>query len=222
MFEAKVDQLIYEFNCRPLGYVDESWVAPAYRPLLLRLRDSRDVQARASANTWLAGEFQLGHAVDFDFASPAKRLLLLEPRVLDDLALWVGLSGLSDQLRKWVDKPRRQALAQALGEAGHAFFLQHVLRWPPALRLAMPVPEPARWVPGQALDLPRRLGAAVLLSGCGEPGDAAVLRGRLKLARPFGDIRRRMRLGEARMQRVLAFCIGCVIREREPAWHWLF
>jgi YOP proteins translocation protein K (YscK) len=225
MFETRIDQLVYDFNCRPLTYVDASWLAPEAAATIDRLRDSPDPQARSLANDWLMQHFALARDsadFDFEFAEPAKRLLLLDPRALCELALWVGVAGFAHELRKWVTREQRLLLKRALGEQDQRFFMQHVLRWPVLRQLALPE---ARLLDSEAAALRQRAeqsGAALLLSAIGSPDEPAVRRATLKLPKNWQAWTRGADVTSESSQQVVAFVLGCVLRERSTEWHWLF
>jgi hypothetical protein len=225
MFDARVDQLVYDFNCRPLGYVHTSWLDPAEARFFERLRGSADAQARAAANGALMQRLGLGSSssdFDFDFAEPAKRLLLLDPAALQRFVFWLGLVGLAHELRTWVERERREVLAQAMGEEHLDFYLRHLLRWPVVQRLAWPTAA-LRACDATALrGVAERSGTTLLLAAAGAAQMPAVRRGRLKLPRPAGRAHRRAPMTPERAQRIVGFALGCVLREKEPAWHWLF
>jgi YOP proteins translocation protein K (YscK)/Bacterial type III secretion protein (HrpB4) len=222
MFEARVDQLTYEFNCRPLDYVDASWLAAAPGAAIERLRRSHDMQARGAANQWLAQHLGLSAAFDFDFTHPAKRLLLLPPKALGELVLWTGVWSLSHVLRGWVCREKRAALREALGDEGVQFYLQQVLRWPGSVRLPLQNRNLVSMSPKDLRFTLHRMGAVLLLAGASLRDQGAWRRGALKLPRPVAQLRRPFRLSDDGAQRVAEFAVGCVVRQKEPAWHWLF
>jgi hypothetical protein len=223
MFEARVDQLAYDFNCRPLGYVHESWIVDDLaRRAVAGLRASPDAQARSLANRWLLARFGLDAAHDFDFTDGAKRLLLIDAQSLRELSLWLGLLGVIHVVRRWVDRERRNVLQQALGVAGHAFLLERVLRWSPVLRLSVSDGALRLRDAAQLQALACRLGAAQLLSACGTLDHPAVRRAQLKLPRTIAAMRLRAPMRPERAQSVTTFAVDCVVRHRMPAWHWLF
>jgi YOP proteins translocation protein K (YscK) len=222
MFEARVDQLTYEFNCRPLDYVDVSWLDVASGAAVERLRCSPDAQARGVANHWLAQRLKLGAVFDFDFTQPARRLLLLPPKVLGELVFWTGVWSMSHVLRGWVCRERRAVLRQALGDEAAQFHVEHVLRWPAGVRLPM---QREALLATPAADLRaalQRVGCVLLLASASSGDHGAWLRAALKLPRTTAHLRRPLRVCDDSARRVAEFAVGCVIRRREPAWHWLF
>ncbi len=223
MFKAPVDQLVYDFNCRPLDYVDASWLDDHERATFERLARSTDEQARALASAWLLRRFALDDACDFDFAQPARRLLLLDPATLRDLSLFLGLSALGRWLRTWVERARQLQLREAVGPSAFEWYVSHVLPRPPAARWNLAREQADKLLRGpQLLHVTARIGSHLLLLGADTPGGPAMRRAQLKLPRAAAEIRRGSPLSDARREAIAEFCIGCVIRERHPAWHWLF
>jgi YOP proteins translocation protein K (YscK) len=248
VFAADIDQCVYDFNCRPLGYVDPSWLDERTRPVVARLGDSGDAQARALASSWLlrrlvfcedkpAGSGRVGAQdgaqdraqqdarphFDFDFTEAAKRILLLDPPALNDVALLLGLSSLAHSLRKCVLRSQQLQLRELLGEPLFVFFTEQVLAREPVARLVLDAQRRARLLSDDSL-LPTcaRFGATLLLLSCDAPGSPSLERARLKFARAIGSVQRSRPLPEPRRDAVVEFSIDCVIRERHPAWHWLF
>jgi hypothetical protein len=237
VFAADIDQCVYDFNCRPLGYVDPSWLDGDARPVLARLGKSSDTQAKALASSWLlrqlvfsavhpasiAGTPDTTHHFDFDFSEATKRILLLDPPALNDVALMLGLSSLAHQLRRCVLRSQQLQLRDRLGEPLFAFFSEHVLPREPVARLVLDAQRRARLLSDASL-LPTcaSFGATLLLLSCSAPGGTAQRRARLKFPRAMGTVLRGRPLPEPRRDAVVAFAIDCVIRERHPAWHWLF
>jgi YOP proteins translocation protein K (YscK) len=226
MFAASVDQRVFDFNCRPLDYIDPSWLDAHERPVVQRLAASDDAQARSLASGWLLDRFDLAHSHDFDFTYPAKRLLLLDAAALRDISLLLGLAALSHWLRTWVTRAEQQRLQGALGEPLFEFYMSHVLRWPPVARLVLSGERRRALLEGGTgtapLQASARLGATLLLLSCDAPGNPSLRRGQLKFSRELGRVERTRPLPEARQQAVVEFCVACVIRERHPSWHWLF
>jgi hypothetical protein len=227
MFEARIDQLVFDFNCRPSSYVDANWIDAARRPLLSRLAGSGDTQARAEADRWILQHMGLAGTHDFDFSPPGKRLLLLDAAALKDVARLLGLVSLMHMLRGWITRAQRQHLTDALGEDTARFVFSHLLRWPRVAhrvldgtqrsRCAKPTSATVEWV-----DDADCFGTELLLLSCDEPNAGAARRARLKLP-PAATGQTRLRpLPPARRQAVLEFAIGCAVRERHPSWHWLF
>jgi YOP proteins translocation protein K (YscK)/Bacterial type III secretion protein (HrpB4)/Bacterial type III secretion apparatus protein (OrgA_MxiK) len=223
MFKARVDQLVFDFNCQLVDYVDPSWLGKAERPLLQRLGESSDPQARAWASQWLLAHFGLGHSIDFDFTQPSKRLLLLDGATLRDLALLVGLSSLTHLLRTWVTRERLLRLRDALGVPLFEFYLAHVLTAKPVGRLLVAGEPAAAQLQGpQLLQHATRFGTALLLLACDAPASAALRRAQLKFEYAAGAATRARALPTQRQRAIVDFSVGCVIRLRHPSWHWLF
>jgi hypothetical protein len=248
VFAADIDQCVYDFNCRPLGYVDPSWLEVHTRPVMARLRASGDAQARALASGWLLrhlvfaedklagpgsattqGGVQDGthndatRHFDFDFSGAAKRVLLLDAPALNDVALLLGLSSLAHGLRKCVLRSQQLQLRDLLGEPLFVFFTEHVLTREPVARLVLDAQRRALLLSDASLlHTCARFGATLLLLSCAAPGSPSHERARLKFTRVIGDVQRSRPLPELRRDAVVAFSIDCVIRERHPAWHWLF
>jgi len=223
VFAAQVDQRVFDFNCRPLDYVDPSWLDEPQRQAIERLSRSDDTQARALASSWLLEHFKLADTHDFDFTHAAKRLLLLDPPALRDLALLLGLSALTHALRTLVMRSQQLQLCAVLGEPLFDFYTAHVLPRPPVARLMLDTQRNVDLLTGtHLLHASASFGTALLLLGCDMPGSPAPQRARLKFARALGDVRRARRLPKARCEAVVAFCIDCVIHQRHPSWHWLF
>ena len=238
VFAAEIDQCVYDFNCRPLGYVDPSWLDERARPVVARLGQSSDAQARALASSWLLRRFvffedkpanwfgaqeDATRRFDFDFTEAAKRILLLDPRALNDVALLLGLSSLAHSLRKCVLRSQQLQLRDLLGEPLFVFFTEQVLTREPVARLVLDAQRRARLLSdGSLLHTCARFGATLLLLSCAAPGSPSFERARLKFARALGDVQRTRPLPEPRRNAVVEFSIDCVIRERHPQWHWLF
>jgi hypothetical protein len=238
VFAADIDQCVYDFNCRPLGYVDPSWLDERERPVVARLGDSGDAQARALASSWLLRRFVFANDeaadpvgaqedaprhFDFDFTAAAKRILLLDPPALNDVALLLGLSSLTHSLRKVVLRSQQLQLREVLGEPLFDFFTEQVLARDPVARLVLDSQRRARLLSDASLlQTCARFGATLLLLSCDAPGSPSLLRARLKFARAIGSVQRSRPLPEPRRDAVVEFSIDCVIRERHPAWHWLF
>lgn len=223
MFAARVDALVFAFNCEPLAYVDRSWLRDGEADALARMRASGDRQARALASHWLLQHFELAGSQDFDFSFAHKRLLLLDAGALNELALFLGLSSLGHLLRTCVLKAQQLALRRCLGEERFDFYAAQVLAWPPVARLVLGKARMERLLndPQALCRSATRFGAGLLLA-CDRPDGAARRRARLKYARPLAERSRQRALGEPRRQAVTEFSVGCVIRHRFPQWHWLF
>lgn len=222
MLDARIDQLVYDFNCRPAGYVHETWLDVPERGVLARLRDADDAQTRARLNFWLLRRFALADQHEFDFSAPSRRLLLLEPPLLQALARWLGLAGMAHVLRQWVDRERRATLRAALGDDGFEFFLRKVLPWPAVARVAHADKLLAGVEAQRLLDVAERLGATMLLSLGGPAQGPVARRAALKLGRAVVRARGGGTLSAQRAERVVSFSLECVLRHREPTWHWLF
>lgn len=239
MFAADIDQCVYDFNCRPLGYVDPSWLEERTRPVVARLGNSGDAQARALASSWLLRQFvfsadtpadavvgaqeDAAQHFDFDFTDAGKRILLLDPPALNDVALLLGLSSLAHSLRKCVLRSQQLQLRDALGEPLFVFFTEQILAREPVARLVLDSQRRARlFSEGSLLHTCVRFGAALLLLSCDAPGSASTGRARLKFARAVGNVQRTRPVPEPRRDAVVEFSIDCAIRERHPQWHWLF
>lgn len=222
MFKARVDQLVYDFNCRPLDYIDTSWLDDHERAPIERLTRSTDPQARAQASAWLLRRFALDDESDFDFAQPARRVMLLDPATLRDLALFLGLSALGRWLRTWVERAQQLHLRETVGESAFDWYVAHVLPRAPVARWSMEREQAERLLRSpQLLHVAARVGSQLLL-GADTPGGPAMRRAQLKLPRATAELRRDKPLSDARREAIAEFCIGCVIRERHPQWHWLF
>ena len=248
VFAADIDQCVYDFNCRPLGYVDPSWLDERTRPVVARLGESGDAQAKALASSWLLRRFVLcadqptgpgfvglqhdaqdgaqqdaTRHFDFDFTEAAKRILLLDPPALNDVALLLGLSSLAHSLRKCVLRSQQLQLLDLLGEPLFVFFTEQVLAREPVARLVLDSQHRARLLADDSLlHTSARFGATLLLLSCDAPGSVSHQRARLKFTRAIGDVQRSRPLPEPRRDAVVEFSIDCVIRGRHPAWHWLF
>jgi hypothetical protein len=223
MFKAQVDQLVYDFNCQPIGYVDVSWLDDSERAPIARLAASADPQARALASCWLLERFGLHGAYDFEFTLPSKRLLLLDAAALSELSLFLGLSALGHRLRTWVLGSQQVHLRDAVGENAFAFYVDRVLPHPPVARWLLGREQAMRQLEGPVLlQSVMRIGALLLLMGADAPGTPALRRAQLKLPRPAADVNRVKPMSPQRQRAVLEFCVGCVIRERYTSWHWLF
>jgi YOP proteins translocation protein K (YscK) len=223
MFDAAIDQLVYDFNVAPLSYVDGTWIASRHRNSVLLLAESADPQARAAASAWLLDSLDLSSRSDFDFSDAHKRLLLLEPMVLRDVALFVGLSSLTPMLRHWLDAAAQRHVLAELGESAYAFFCRQVLPLPAVATLGLSPEKTARLrQPSQLLRIASRCGASLLFACGGGLQTPAVQRARLKFARAVGGVQKCPDLSPEDVQRVGELAIGRVLRERHRAWHWLF
>jgi hypothetical protein len=227
MFEARIDQLVFDFNCRPSAYVHGGWIDETYRPLIERLACSGDAQARALADRWLLQHLDLAGAHDFDFTLPGKRLLLLDAAVLADIARLLGLASLMHMLRGWITRRQRARLAEALGEDTARFVFTHLLRWQRVAHRVLDLSQRVRYEHDRCNDThwladAERFGARLLLLACDAPHGSAVRRARFKLPPDTAGPIRQRALSPARRHAVLEFAIGCAVKERHPAWHWLF
>jgi YOP proteins translocation protein K (YscK) len=225
LFNAAVDQLVFDFNCRPGSYIDPSWLDDETGRSLLPLTGSADAQARGLADVWLLDHFAIadGFDFDFDFTHPARRLLLLDGQTLRDVALMLGLSALSHLLRTWVTGASQRALQRALGDDAFGFFHQQVLTRRPVSRPVVGSALAQRWLHDASWPaVAERFGTRLLLLGCEPPGGALFRRAQLKLPRAHSEMSRARPLPDARRHAVLEFCIGCVVQHRHSTWHWLF
>jgi hypothetical protein len=222
MFSAKIDQIVYDFNCAPLAYVDLSWLAPSCKQPVEFLRKTSDQQAKDAVNNWLLKQMDAANRFDFNFDVPHKRILLLDPRVLRDLSLLIGLNAAHHVISRWVRLEERQILKSCLGHDIYSFYRREVLHWPAVARL--PVSDVGlRRVPSEfLLSYLAKFGARLLLMSCDVAGSAAYARANWKLPKLFSSSRCYPALAQDRALRVADFCINCVVRTREPSWHWLF
>jgi hypothetical protein len=161
--------------------------------------------------------------VDFDFEILHKRLLLLDSQVLREVALFLGLSLLTPLLRHWLDAEAQRYLRSEIGEGAYTFFCQQVLPLPAVARVRMST-ERAQQIrkSPHLLRTASCYGASLLFASCGGLSVPAVKRARLKFPRAIADLRGCPSLSEESVQRVSELAIGCVVRERHVAWHWLF
>lgn len=221
MFAARVDQLVFDFNCRPLDYVHPSWIDAAHSATLERLSASRDTAARVHANDWLLRRFSLRGSGDFDFTTSAKRLLLLDGPALADVALWLGLSALVASLRTWVGRARQLELRDALGAERFEWFVGALLHTPPVARWPLPA-QSHRSPCADVVALASGLGTRLLLLAADRPGSPSMRRAQLKLPRGTAAFERERGLSPRRAEAVVGFAVSTVIRQRHAAWHWLF
>jgi YOP proteins translocation protein K (YscK) len=223
MFAARVDQLVFDFNCRPSSYIDPSWLPPEVHSAMQRLVDATDSQSRGQVDLWLLEHFDLSDKTDFDFTHPASRLLLLDSAALRDMALLLGLSSLTHLLRTWVTRSRQLQIREAVGDDVFSFFNEHVLTWQPVSRPVVGKQVASKWAESGAwLQAARRFGTTLLLLSCGAVDHPSIKRAQLKFPKAHGELIRTKPLSPARQQAVLEFCIGCVVHHRHSPWHWLF
>jgi hypothetical protein len=227
MFEARIDQLVYDFNCRPSAYVHGGWIGDAQRPVIERMARSGDAQARAQADHWLSRHLGLAGVHDFEFSHPGKRLLLLDAPALADIARLLGLTCLMHMLRGWITRTQRNRLAEALGDGTARFVFEQLLHWPQVAHRVLDQgarracergnPGDTHWLVDAEC-----FGARLLLLACDEPQGSAARRARFKLPPNWAIPERQRPLAPGRQRAVLEFAIGCAVKERHPAWHWLF
>jgi hypothetical protein len=223
MFDSRMDQLVYDFNVAPLDYVDASWLASSRRASVTGLAQSTDAGARDGASAWLLEALGLATHSDFEFSDPYKRLLLLEPRVLRDVVLFIGLSALSPVVRHWIEAPVQRHLLAELGEDAYRFFCRHVLALPAAAPLALSLEKQSRLRNSSRLvSVISRYGVSLLFACCGGLAAPAVQRARLKFHRAVAGMQSSPSVTPQSMQTIGELAIGCVIRQRHLSWHWLF
>jgi YOP proteins translocation protein K (YscK)/Bacterial type III secretion protein (HrpB4) len=223
MFDSRMDQLVYDFNVAPLDYVDASWLAASSRARVSGLAQSSDAGARGSASAWLLETLGLATHNDFEFSDPYKRLLLLEPQVLRDVVLFIGLSALSPLLRHWIEAPAQRHLQSELGADAYRFFCRHVLALPAAAVLSLSREQQGRLRDASRLaSVVSRHGVALLFACCGGLAEPAVRRARLKFHRAVAGMQSSPVMSAQDKQSIGELAIGCVIRQRHPSWHWLF
>jgi hypothetical protein len=222
MFDSRIDQLVFDFNCRPLGYVDPSWLEPQERVAATLLSGSESAQAVGLINERLLGRLGLADAPAFDFMQVGKRLMLVDASVFQTAAFWLGIDAISHLLRQWIDPPRRLVLRDALSNDGMVFFSRHILPHPQVARFSFASQLVADCSSQHLQALARRCGAALLLSACGSLGDVGVRRAALKLPRQAVRLNRCKPMSPLRAQRVIDFAVHRYIGHKEPSWHWLF
>jgi hypothetical protein len=225
VFKARVDQLVFDFNCRPLDYVDARWIEEPHGSSVALVSASTDAQARGLADRWLLQHFALDNAFDFDFSQPAKRVLLLDAPTLRDIARLLGLATVMHVVRALVTREQLGRLRSAVGDDVFCFAREHMLAWPMVAHCVLGATQRASLSQGGD-DLwsgLHRLGAHLLLAAGDTPQSAALRRAELKLPPAWRVSGQRTRpLSNALRQRVADFAIGCVLRKRHPSWHWLF
>jgi YOP proteins translocation protein K (YscK) len=220
MFEAPVDQLVFDFNLRPDRYVQADWLDTALRVNLERLRNTPDPCTRRHLLTWLRQALDL--PTEVDFAMP-KRVLLLDAAALIRLARLVGLAAITHELRTRIRGDAWQALQTALGEDDLEYFVAKMLPAKQSIRVKLSDEQTARLdAPNELLSMSCRLGARLMLSSCDTPDSSSVRRARLKFPRALSGGRQTLQLSEARRAKIADYCVNTLVQERLPQWHWLF
>jgi YOP proteins translocation protein K (YscK) len=216
VFEKRIDQLMFDFNLRPAAYIDPSWVPERLRPTWQRVSQNGG-ESGTYASQWALEYFELKGHIDFDFTGAEKRLLLLDAASLKEVILALGLASMKTDLQRWVGKAEQQALKRQLGESMFAFLFEAIV---PARHVVRIPTEGLKARDSFLLALSN--GLTLLLSCVGEEGGASARRASLKLPQAHVARSRIVSLTEARRQRIVEFCIDCVVRKRLHQWHWLF
>jgi type III secretion protein K len=216
VFEKRIDQLMFDFNLRPAAYIDPSWVPEPWRSVWLRVCQHNG-ESGAYASQWALEHFGLNGQVDFDFAAAEKRFLLLDATSLKEVVLALGLASMKVDLQKWVSQAELQTLQRQLGEPMYEFLFASIIPAQPVVRV------PSDGIkPRDSLLLALSNGLTLLTSCVGDAGSASVRRASLKLPKAHVARSKIVGLTEQRKQRIVEFCIDCVVRNRLPQWHWLF
>jgi type III secretion protein K len=217
MFDSAIDQLLYDFNVKPAGYVHESWLPANVAAEWPSLLGSRSNKTRDLLSLWVIEYFQLVDNFDFDFSAVEKRVLLLDPLSLHKTAQLLGLAAVRYELKTRISRKDLSALKSALGEADYCFFREHILTWPNVLNY------PGFSFDGSKLcDQATRIGVEILMSCMKSVAPQSVRRALLKVPQAHASDVDASALSEEQHQSVVNFCTNCVIRGKFPQWHWLF
>jgi hypothetical protein len=88
---------------------------------MARLTGSAVLEARLGEG--LLGAWKLDARPCFDFAPPARRLVLLDPAPLRRTVLLAGLARHADEISRLVERSRVRALKEQVGEAAYLFVM---------------------------------------------------------------------------------------------------
>jgi YOP proteins translocation protein K (YscK) len=213
--EPRLQTLIADFNLRPAGYVDSSWL-PADWPAALGQPDSLQPLSRDVLSNWLLQRHGLTQQFCFDFSQPERRYALLTRAAFQGLALYLGLVVCRDRVRTVIDKATVARLIDNLGSRAYEFAVFKAPATP--LRAYAVAFEPGR------VPLPRQLlsqGARVLLA-LFEPAWRAIGgRVRLKLPREVAEAAP-LALSRSEQRSAREVLAARVIPEGFAQWAWLF
>lgn len=220
MFARPIDQLIFDFNTRPAGYVHTSRLPDGLLPYWAGIQSAGQV-VQDSVSAWLLRQWELMGKYDFDFAAPEKRLLLLDGDLLQDIALFLGLSALRRHLRLWISAHQARAVQEQLGDEKVRFLYGPVFTWREFGEVAADGLQPAA-----LREFSLNLGVRLLRTLYHDAAEPSVTRALLKFPSQAGvasvAAERELDAHSSRRNDILEFAIGCVVKQRGQRWHWLF
>lgn len=129
---------------------------------------------------WILEEWNLEEPYCLELKGPRERLWLLAPGSLEGLAEQAGLLLHARVMQLCIERPRRQALVEAIGRERREFA---VSRYPLYARRLAALEGAAAGAPGWSLEAIRRDGWRCLLA-CLEPGAPEAFRRRVELKLP--------------------------------------
>lgn len=168
-------RVIFDFNRRPQHWLHPEVVAQLPESRVVQIL-SQSTHGHAHLATWLTRTFKLDISESiWDFRETRRRLTLLSPATLFQLARFTGAALCWPRLAAIIGKQQIQSLKAALGENAHAFALR---------RARMIVPETETMQPPQSINLTDHvlnLGWQVVINAAFDEEEAIRKRFALKL-----------------------------------------
>ena len=115
-----------EFNRYPTRYAHPSWMPDGWAPWVDRLAGRADSVAKgleAKLGEGLLAEWELDARPCFDFAPPARRLVLMDAAPLRRTVLLAGLARHADEINRMMERGRVRELKEQVGEAAYLFVM---------------------------------------------------------------------------------------------------
>jgi type III secretion protein K len=205
-------RLVCEFNLRPDGYVDRSWL-PGDWPEPYREPGQFGDRARAVLAKQILATAGLAQQFDFDFAAPEKRVAIAPDAFAQPNIAAVHARGCAAGARSRADLRRR---GRHSGETPYPFVMKlRPIFAPYAPRVL------AQGISGVCREQVRERGYRVLLSFLSGSSTAVFGRFRLKLPKRVAELPLPA-LEVEQTQQVTELMLLCIIPERLGEWDWLF
>lgn len=111
-----------EFNRYPTRYAHSSWVPDGWAPWVARLAGRGVLESKLGEG--LLAAWDLDARPCFDFAPPARRMVLMDAAPLRRTVLLAGLARHADEINHMMERGRVRELKEQVGESAYLFVMQ--------------------------------------------------------------------------------------------------
>lgn len=123
---------LVQFNLHPVKSAHRSWFPSALSQVVFDADGRLGDRVGMPVSQWLLGEADAAGSSDWQMEEPEKRIWMLDPPSLEQLAFDLAAVAHRDSIAQMIDRERVQVVQRALGSALWSFVLEDV---PERLRL---------------------------------------------------------------------------------------